>query len=173
MLAPTSNIPRKESIVTHEENITPEAAAQLSTPNPIDTTNISVPTGSNEEVLSSSNASAGTAQFVQVPTEVYAQFMRDIRESQITKKVKAMGIDYTNRRNTLIIRKATKLYPDIVTDEEVVAYYDLYKMRDAVQGEGKKVVVTDEETEAYIELWTGADTPSLEAVENLIAKKSI
>jgi len=142
----------------HTQNFNdPEAATPQSSPT--DTTNNSVPTG--------------TQQFVQVPAEVYAKFMRDIRESQVNKKVKAMGIDYTNRRNTLIIRKATKLYPDIVTDEEVVAYYDLYKMRDAVLGEGKKVVVTDEETEAYIELWTDAETPSLEAVENLIAKRSL
>jgi len=30
---------------------------------------------------------------------------------------------YTSRRNTLIVRKVTKLYPDLVSDEEVVAYY--------------------------------------------------
>lgn len=143
----------------------------MHTPNPVSPVTAVQQSPLTDTILNS--VPTGTPQFVQVPAEVYAQFMRDIRESQVTKKVKSMGIDYTNRRNTLIIRKATKLYPDIVTDEEVVAYYDLYKMRDAVQGEGKKVVVTDEETEAYIELWTGAETPSLEAVENLIAKRSL
>lgn len=149
----------------------PEVAVSTTT----GTTNNSVPTGTNEEILTSINASTGTAQFVQVPAEVYASYMRDIREAQVAKKVKVMANEYTSRRNTLIIRKVNKLYPDsdFVKDEEVVAYYDLYKMRETIIGESKKIVITDAEIEAYIELWTGAETPSLEAVENLIAKKSI
>ncbi len=142
--------------MTTTTNTNTDAEVQLSTP---DQTN--------------ADNSADTPQFVQVPAEVYASYMRDIREAQVAKKIKVMGVDYTNRRNTLIIRKATRLFPNIVRDEEVVAYYDLYKMREALQGEGKKVLVSEEETEAYIELWAGANTPSLEAVENHIAKKSI
>lgn len=154
-------------------NVGHEAAAQTSTHNQEDTTNNSASTENSEATQHNVVASADTPQFIQVPADVYASYMRDIREAHVAKKVKAMGIDYTNRRNTLIIRKATRLYPNFVTDDEVVAYYDLYKMRDAVQAEGKKVAVTEEETEAYLELWTGVETPSLEAVENLIAKKSI
>jgi len=99
--------------------------------------------------------------------------MRDIRESHIAKRIKTMGVDYTNRRNTLIIRKATKLHPDLVSDEEVFAYYELYKLREAAQGEGKKVQITDNEIEAFVTLWTGSTTPSLEDVENYIAASGI
>jgi len=114
-----------------------------------------------------------TPQLITITPEQFAQYMRAVRDGFVAKKINAMGNEYTSRRNTLILRKVAKLYPDLVSDEDVVAYYDIYKMREAVHGDSKKVQVKDEEVAAYLELWTGETTPSLEAIENLIAKKSL
>lgn len=111
-------------------------------------------------------------QMITITPEQFVLFQKAVREGFVAKKVNDMGAEYTSRRNTLILRKVTKLYPDLVTDEEVVAYYDIYKMREAVLGE-KKVQVKDEEVAAYLELWTGETTPSLEAIENQMGKKSL
>lgn len=112
-------------------------------------------------------------QMIAITPEQYAQFQQAVREGFVAKRVNDMGNEYTSRRNTLIVRKVAKLYPDLVSDEEIVAYYDIYKMREAVNGNSKKVLVKDKEVSAYLELWTGETTPSLEAIENLIAKKSL
>jgi len=112
-------------------------------------------------------------QMITITPEQYAQFQRAVREGFVAKRVNEMGNEYTSRRNTLILRKVGKLYPNLVSDEEVVAYYDIYKMREAVLGDAKKVQVKDDEVSAYLELWTGENTPSLEAIENLIAKNSL
>lgn len=169
---PTTDQPTEEEIAAAQELLAKVAIEQ-----PIltqtDTTDSCVTPVGSEATLDNTGTPAAPPQYIQISSTEYASYMRDIKEGFIAKKIKAMGIDYTNRRNTLIIRKATKLYPDFVSDEEVVAYYDLYKMREAVLGNGKKVQVSEGEIDAYLKLWSGANPPSLEDVDNLIAKNSI
>jgi len=158
------------------DNMDQHAAQPSSTPplHPVMQPNVSEPVDANSDIATGSPQIALPQQhMIQVSADEYADLMREIRAGQIAKRVKAMGNEYTTRRNTLIIRKAGRLYPDLVSDEEVIAYYDLYKMREAVTSAGKKVNVEDKEVEAYLDLWTGPTTPSLEAVENLIASRSV
>ncbi|MEA5115662.1 MAG: hypothetical protein VB050_16720 [Geobacteraceae bacterium] len=96
--------------------------------------------------------------------ELLQQLKDERRQWHIDRKAADLGSEYTPRRNTLILRRALKLYPDLVPKEDVVAYSEIYKMREAVTTKGKKIQVSDEEIRAYHKLEALALPVTLEAI---------
>lgn len=92
------------------------------------------------------------------------QLKHEQRQWRIDRKAAELGSEYTPRRNTLILRRALRLYPDLVPKEDVVAYSEIYKLREAVTVKGKKVQVSDEEIQAYHMLEDLALPVTLEAI---------
>jgi len=96
--------------------------------------------------------------------ELLQQLKQEKHQWAIDSKVKGLGNEYALRRNTLILRRALKLYPNLIPKEDVVAYSEIYKMREAVTEKGKKVQVPDEEILAYVELEARNLPTTLEAI---------
>ncbi len=96
--------------------------------------------------------------------ELLQQLKHEQRQWRIDRKAAELGSEYTSRRNTLILRRALKLYPNLVPKEDVVAYSEIYKLREAVTAKGKKVQVSDEEIKAYHKLEDLALPVTLEAI---------
>ena len=155
----------------HTETITstqPEAAVQESTINPT-TDNIdnmsapsprAVPQSETHQPLDPDHPT----QTIQVSQDEYDRLLRlkeENRQLQIEKRKNNMGIEFTSRRKTLIVRRADKL--NLVSDEEVLAYTDLYKAKELAGV--KKVQVTDEEICAFLILEGDGTAPTPEAVE--------
>jgi hypothetical protein len=119
-------------------------------------------------------ATGFTPPAVSMSQEEYAyllQLKHEHRELLIEKRVAELGSEYTTRRNTLIVRRAIKLHPDLVSKVEVLAYHDIYKLKEsAASGEGKKHPVTDEEISAFIAIDTEGITPTLALVKDRVTQ---
>lgn len=96
--------------------------------------------------------------------QLLKQLKDEQRQWRIDRKAAELGSEYTPRRNTLILRRALKLHPNLVPKEDVVAYSEIYKLREAVTAKGKKVQVSDEEIQAYHKLEDLALPVTLEAI---------
>lgn len=112
---------------------------------------------------------------IKLPSAEYELLQKLKQEKRIwdlKAKAEALGNDYASRRNTLILRRANKLYPDLVPMEDVIAYSDIYKMRDSVTAKGKKVSVSEEEIEVYHQLEASGKPITLAAIMEITKNSS-
>lgn len=141
----------KSSRLTEQENI-PSLVHGIS---PATTPNATTDqTQEDAEVKQEEAASSGDTDvnISKKEFELLQQLKKEQRKWQIEQQVKELGKEFHPRRNTLILRRALKLCPDIVSSEDVIAYSVIYKMRDAVTAKDKKILVSDEEIQAYHKL---------------------
>lgn len=104
--------------------------------------------------------------------ELLQQLKLEQRQWQIDRKIKELGSEYTPRRNTLVLRRALKLYPELVSKEDVLAYSEIFKMREAITEKSKKVIVPEEEIEAYHQLEATGTPITLAAIVAIIKAKA-
>lgn len=96
--------------------------------------------------------------------ELLQQLKQERRVWALRDRKEALGPLYKSRSNTLFLRRAQILYPNLVPMEDVIAYGDIFDLREAVTAKGKKVLVSDKEIEVYHQLEAAGTKISLEAI---------